>query len=91
MTNRLTPIGQGGSNIAVALDRVGMNAASGRHLQAPHQFHFAVGRQIEERPLGIQRVDDRRVRQGLEGVVKVDAGQRRCEAPILPRARARHR
>ncbi len=46
-------VGQGGSDIAVAFDRVRVNAAFGRHLQAPHQFHFTVGGQIEARALGI--------------------------------------
>jgi len=61
-----------------------VNAACRRDLQAAHQLDFTVGCQIEAGALGIQRVDDRGVRQRLQGVVQIDPRQRRSEAPILP-------
>jgi len=61
-----------------------MDTAFGRNFEAPYQFHLSVGCQIEERAFGIQRGDDRGVWQGLEGIVKVDSGQRGREASKLP-------
>jgi hypothetical protein len=80
----LDAVGQRGTNVAVALDRVRVNAALRRHAQAVHQGDLAVGGEIEAGALLAQRGDDRRERQRLQRVVQVDPGERRREPAILP-------
>ena len=46
-----------GADIAVAFNRVGMDAALRRDLQPAHQLHLAIGRQIEAGACGVQGRD----------------------------------
>ncbi len=71
------------ANIDVALDRVGVNAAIWIDAEALHELHFAGRRQIHERAFGIHGAHDCRVRQRLECVVKIHAGQRLLELAEL--------
>ena len=82
---------QRGADVAVALDRMRMDAALGGHAEAAHQVDFAVGREIEIGARRAQRVDDRGVRQRLDRVVQIDSGQCRREPPVLRAHPARHR
>ena len=61
----------------VWMQRCGVDA------EPAHQLDFAVGRQIEIRALVAQRADHGGLRQRLQRVMQIDAGQRRREAPVL--------
>ncbi len=70
-------------DIAVALDGMGMNAASRANPLTAHQIHFAIGGQIETGPLFLQDRDHRLVGQRFECIVQSYIGQGSGQRPIL--------
>ncbi|MNF77480.1 hypothetical protein D3C84_596280 [compost metagenome] len=71
------------TDVAVALDGMGVNAASRANPLAAHQIHFAIGGQIETGPLFLQDRDHRLMGQGLECIVQAHIGQGGGQGPIL--------
>ena len=71
------------ADVAVALDGMGMNAASRADTLTAHQIHFAIGGQIETGPLFLQDRDHRLVGQGLECIMQAHIGQGGRQGPIL--------
>ena len=71
------------ANVAVALDRMRVDAALGRDALRLDQFDFAGRGEIEKRAFVAQAGDDGRVRQRLQRVMKVDAGQRSFQRVVL--------
>jgi|GEM_PF-4602784 len=71
------------ADVAVALDRVRVNAALGRNALRLDELHLARGRKIEEGAFVAQRRDDRSVRQRLQRVMQIDARQRSLERMVL--------
>src|SRR6185312_6654530 len=71
------------ANIAVALDRMGVDAALRIEAEPLHELHFARRREIEEGALLAHRLHHRRMGQGLQGVVQIDARQGLAQLPEL--------
>jgi hypothetical protein len=71
------------ANVAVALDRVRVDAALRGDALRLDQLDLAGRRQVEEGALVPQRRNDRRVRQRLERVVQVDARQSCAQGAVL--------
>jgi len=60
-----------------------VDAAPGCDAQAAHQFDFAVGGEIERGARIAQGAHHGRMRQALDGVKELDAGECRRQAPEL--------
>ena len=63
------------ADVAVALDRMRVDAAIRRHPDRSHQRRLAVGGQVEARAQGCERAHDGSLGQRLERVVQLDVGQ----------------
>ena len=75
--------GQRGANIAIALDRVRVNAALGATPRRRTRSTSPLVARSKQPPRSTQRRDDRRVRQGLDRIVEIDPGQCRGEPVVL--------
>ena len=70
-------------DIALALDRMRMNAARRIDIEAGGELHLARGRHVQPTALVDDRAHHRRMRQRLERVMQVDARQRLAELAVL--------
>jgi hypothetical protein len=71
------------ADVAVALDRVRVDAALRRDALRLDQLDLTGRRQVEEGAFVLQRRNDGRVRERLESVVQVDTGQRCAQCAVL--------
>ena len=63
------------ADILITLDRMRVDAAARIDAQALYELHFSGGGEIEKAALCHHRLHHGRVRQRLQGVVQIDAGQ----------------
>ena len=74
---------QGGADVDVALDRMGVDTALRVDAHARHELHFTGRRQVEETALAHDGADHGRMRQRLQRVVQVDARERALQLVVL--------
>ena len=60
-----------------------VDAELGVDAETGHELHLAGGGEIKESTLLQHRADHGRVRQGLERIVQIHAGERLLQLPIL--------